>query len=109
MFAVIYRGYVLPGKDAEYQQAWDTVAQYFVKKRGAVGSCLHRLPDGMWLAYSKWPDKNTRDASWPGDDAPSNELPLEIREAIITIKNCSDQDRKLPDICMEVVDDLFPK
>lgn len=109
VFAVIYRAYLIPGRDLEYQQAWKVVAQYFIEEKGAIGSCLHRTSDGMWVAYSRWPDKKTRDAAWPGDHAPSSELPLKIREAILTIKNCLDQDRNLPDICMEVVDDLLPK
>lgn len=109
MFAVIYRGYLKPGKESEYQEAWHRVAQYFVEQRGAIGSCLHRTSDGMWLAYSRWPDKKTRDASWPGDSAPSIELPSEIRDAILTIQHCIDQDRKLPDICMEVINDLLLK
>ena len=108
MFAVIYRGYVKAGKELEYQEAWNKVACYFVEKRGAIGSCLHRTSDGMWLAYSRWPDKKTRDASWPGDNEPSSTLPSEICEAVLTIKNSLDQNRILPDICMEVVSDLFP-
>lgn len=107
MFAVIYQGYVKPGKEPEYQEAWNTVARYFIEQRGAIGSCLHHTAEGFWLAYSRWPDKKTRDASWPGVDAPSTELPLEIRKAILTIKDCMDQNRKLPDICMEVVSDLL--
>lgn len=52
-------------------------------------------------------DKKTRDASWPGTDAPSEELPDAIRNAIRTIQNCLDEERKLPEICMEIVDDLL--
>lgn len=107
MFAVIYQGYIKPGRESEYREAWNAVAHYFVKQRGAIGSCLHRTPDGLWLAYSRWPDKKTRDASWPGENAPSTELPLEIRKAILMIKDCLDQERKLPEICMEVIDDLL--
>ena len=107
MFAVIYQGYVKSGREVEYKQAWNKIAKYFVERRGAIGSCLHRTSDGLWVAYSRWPDKETRDASWPGEDAPSNELPPEIRKAVLTIKDCLDQTRKLPDICMEVVDDLL--
>ncbi len=106
-FAVIYRGYLKQGKESDYQNAWKTVAQYFVKHRGAIGSCLHRTSDGMWVAYSRWPDQKTRDVSWPGEHAPSDELPQEIRDAVKAIQNCLDPDRKLPDICMEVVNDLF--
>ena len=106
-FAVIYRGYLKPGREGDYQNAWQAVAQYFIKHRGATGSCLHQTLDGMWVAYSRWPDQKTRDASWPGENAPSNELPQEIREAVAIIQDCLDLDRKLPDICMEVVNDLL--
>ena len=67
MFAVIYRGYLKSVDDKEvYRKAWHTVAAYFVAHRGALGSCLHKTEEGMWLAYSRWPDKATRDASWRG-------------------------------------------
>jgi hypothetical protein len=65
MFAIIYRSYVLPGYESQYKDNWYTIANYFVKYRGAIGSCLHQAEDGMYLAYSRWPDKKTRDASWP--------------------------------------------
>lgn len=107
MFAVIYQGYLKPGKENEYQDAWNKVAQYFIEYRGAIGSCLHRTSDGLWVAYSRWPDKKTRDNSWPGENAPSEEMPLEIRNAVLTIKDCLDPDRKIPDLCMEVISDLL--
>lgn len=105
MFAVIYQGYIKPGRETEYQEAWNKVARYFIEQRGAIGSCLHRTSDGLWVAYSRWPDKKTRDNSWPGDNAPSDELPPEIRNAVLIIKDCLDPDRKIPDLCMEVLDD----
>jgi hypothetical protein len=107
MFAVIYQGYLKLGTESEYRKAWKIVSQYFVEKRGAVGSCLHRTTDGLWVAYSRWPDKKTRDASWPGEKAPSSELPEEIRQAVLTIKNCLDETRKIPDLCLDVVEDLL--
>lgn len=107
MFAVIYRAFIKPGHELEYQEAWRQVASYFVKCRGALGSCLHKSNEGMWLAYSRWPDKATRDASWPGETAPSDVLPDEIKQAIVKIQNCIDQTQKLPEICMDVVDDLL--
>lgn len=107
MFAVIYRSYLKPGRETEYQKLWHQIATYFVGQRGAIGSCLHKADDGMWLAYSRWPDQATRDASWPGENAPSTELPDEVRLAIVKIKDCVDQERKLPEICLEVVDDLL--
>jgi hypothetical protein len=107
MFAAIYQGYLKPGCEKEYQRLWKIIATYFIEKRGALGSCLHKSSDGLWVAYSRWPDRATRDASWPGEDAPSEVLPPEIREAIIKIKDCIDQNRKIPDLSLEVVDDLL--
>lgn len=106
-FAVIYRTYLKPGMEEAYKTAWEKIATYFVEKRGAIGSCLHQASDGMWVAYSRWPDSKTRDASWPGSNAPSDELPLEIRQAIVDIRECLDLERKLPDICLDVVNDLL--
>lgn len=106
-FAVIYQCYMKPGRETEFREAWNVVAKYFVERRGAIGSCLHRSPDGMWVAYSRWPNKKTRDASWPGDNAPSSELPAKVCQAVLTIKECMDTERKIPDICMEVIDDFL--
>ena len=108
MFAVVYQGYLKAGKDEEYQHAWKEVATYFIQHRGAIGSCLHRGENGLWLAYSRWPDRAKRDASWPSESNPaSEELPDDIRQAIATIKECIDPERKMPDICLDVVHDLF--
>src|SRR4029079_8393238 len=100
MFAVIYRSYIKQELEDEYQRLWHQVANYFIQHRGAIGSCLHKTEDGIWLAYSRWPDKATRDASWSSDST-LRDLPHAINEAILKMKDCSDQNRKLPDICME--------
>jgi hypothetical protein len=107
MFAVIYQFYLKPGREADYQVAWHTIATYFKTHRGAIGSCLHFAGDGRWVAYSRWPDKKTRDASWPGENDPSFDLPSEIQSAILTMKDCTDQERKIPEICLEVAEDLL--
>lgn len=106
MFAVIYRSYIKPEQEEEYQQLWNQVATYFIQHRGALGSCLHKTEDGLWLAYSRWPDKATRDASWSNYDS-MNDLPSFINEAIRKMKDCGDPERKLPEICMEVIEDLL--
>ena len=105
MFAVIYKFYIKSGRELEYTEAWHQVAHYFMQQRGALGSSLHRTSEGLWVAYSRWPDQKTRDASWPGEDAPSHNLPSEICKEILILKECVDQ--KLPDIYMEVIDDLL--
>ena len=80
MFAVIYRGYLKENCENQYRTAWKIVANYFIKNRGALGSSLHKAEDGMWLAYSRWPDKKTRDASW-GDHA-DNDFPNEVKSEL---------------------------
>lgn len=109
MFAVIYRAYLNTGLEEDYKKYWHLVATYFIESKGALGSCLHKTEEGIWLAYSRWPNKETRDAAWPGENAPSDTLPKEIKMAIIQLKNCIDTERKLPEICMEVIDDLLKR
>jgi hypothetical protein len=61
----------------------------------------------IWLAYSRWPDKATRDAAWPDEEAPSDTLPDEIKKAILSIKSCINQECAFPEICMEIKNDLL--
>lgn len=105
MFAVIYQGYVKSGRESDYQKAWRKVATYFIEERGALGSCLHKGESGLWVAYSRWPDRETRDASWPKEDKVNSEFPKDVQQAILSIKDCLES--QLPEISMEVVDDLF--
>ena|SRR3990167_8159505 len=107
MFAVIYRAYIKNDHLEKYKTSWHILASYFKQHRGALGACLHQAEDGMWVAYSRWPNKATRDASWPGDNAPADILPVEVKQAIFNIKASIDQSRPLPDICMEVIEDLL--
>ena len=108
MFAVIYRFYLQPHQEELYKTCWNTIASYFIKERGAIGSCLHKTDDGFWLAYSRWPDKQTRDDSWPGDDAPSDVLPDAIRATIKVMQGFKEENtdlEKFDEICMDVVED----
>ena len=108
MFAVLYRASVYPAREEEYQRLWHQVATFFVQHRGALGSCLHKTKQGEWIAYSRWPDKTTRDASWPQEnEEPSETLSSEIQGAITELKNCIDKDQPYEEICMEIVDDLL--
>lgn len=101
MFAVIYRSYVKAGFETQYHNCWTTIASYFISEKGALGSTLHRAENGMWVAYSKWPDKATRDAAWLHDNS---DLPVAIKEAIYSLKSCLEEENKLPEICMEVIE-----
>jgi hypothetical protein len=107
MFAVIYRFKLKPSQEIIYKQYWDKIVNFFLENCGAIGSCLHKGIDNLWIAYSRWPDKATRDAAWPGDNTPNHELSHEIREAIITMQNIKAENQDLEqydEIFLEVIE-----
>ncbi|MEN8236762.1 MAG: hypothetical protein ABFQ95_04375 [Pseudomonadota bacterium] len=106
-FAVIYQGFIKEGSEDTYKACWNKIAQYFIASRGAIGSCLHKVEDGSWLAYSRWPDKETRDQSWPGEDEIAQSLPDEIVEAIKGLKACIDHSKPFTETCMQLVEDYL--
>ena len=59
-FAVIYRWKVKPGMEAQYQRGWERVTERLKADRGALGSRLHKMDDGTWVAYAQWPSR----AAW---------------------------------------------
>lgn len=105
MFAVLYRGYIYPEREQEYQDMWKIVASYFINNRGAIGSVLHRTDAGEYIAYSRWPDRQTRDASW-GDNA-DQAMDDHVLDAIERLKACIDRDKPYDEICMDVREDLL--
>ncbi|MBS0185527.1 MAG: antibiotic biosynthesis monooxygenase [Proteobacteria bacterium] len=106
MFAVIYRRFILPGRDEEYQQLWHKIAMYFKDHGGALGSCLHKTEkENEWVAYSRWPDSKTREKNWVQKES----LPEEIKIAIQKLKDCMDDTKPHEEICMSVIDDLLLK
>lgn len=110
MFAVIYRFHLKPHQEIAYQVCWNIVAKYFIEYCGAIGSCLHKSDKGLWVAYSRWPDKMTRDAAWPGASAPNKNLPEKISQAIKTMQAFKTDNADLEqydEIAMSVVDDLL--
>lgn len=110
VFAVIYKFHIRPGAEESYKKLWRQVATYFMEQRGALGSCLHKTAEGQWVAYSRWPDQATRDASWPKEgEEPSETLDPEMKAVILAIKDYLDKDQPFEEICMEIVDDLLFK
>jgi quinol monooxygenase YgiN len=59
-FAVIYRWRLKPGTEASFRAAWEIVTRIIRDEHGGLGSRLHRVDDGSYLAYAQWPDR----ASW---------------------------------------------
>lgn len=110
MIAVIYRFMLKPHQEDIYKKYWHELASYFIAHRGALGSCLHKSSDGLWVAYSRWPDKATRDASWPKEAIISQELPHSIADLIRKMQAIQQENTDLhsyDEICLEVIDDLL--
>lgn len=61
-FAVIYRWRVTPEKESDFVQAWETVTRHIRDSKGGLGSRLHRVTDGTWLAYAQWPSRQAWEA-----------------------------------------------
>ena len=111
MFAVIYKFKLKPHQEELYKIHWNKIARYFINHRGAIGSCLHQGENHTWVAYSRWPNKATRDNSWPGEHAPNNDLPDEIRDSIhfmqaIKAENGT-SDIAYEELCLTVVEDFL--
>ena len=106
MFAVLYKCKVKKGQEDLYVKHWKKVAGFFKQSRGSLGSTLHKAEDGTWIAYSKWPDRATRDASWPKDkEAVNAAFPPDVQEAIIGLKATLEEDT-LTEICMEIEEQI---
>ena len=104
MFAVIYRRFVFPEREQEYQKIWHEVATYFKTHGGALGSCLHRTDKkNEWIAYSRWPTEEARDACWSRGEGVSEEIKVLIQK----LKACADLTKPHEEICLKVVDDLL--
>lgn len=105
MIAVLYRVILKHGRETEFQEHWRTLTHYYIGEKGSLGSCLHKTEENLWIAYSRWPNKDIRDASWPGHGDPQKTLPLDIQETIKNLKSCVEVE--FPETVMELVDDTM--
>ncbi|MFE5593292.1 antibiotic biosynthesis monooxygenase [Streptomyces sp. NPDC056549] len=94
MFAVMYRWRVRPGKEQLLADGWHRVTLAIHQECGSYGSRLHRADDGTWVAYARWPDRETRENSV----TPDPEGLAMMREAIAEY---------FPETRLTLVDDLL--
>ena len=109
MFAVIYKFYLENSQIDVYKGCWNKVTKHFIQYHGAIGSCLHKGNDNLWIAYSRWPDKDIRDKVWSNDSA-IDQFPPDIKEAIkqmYEFKQINEKLGKFEELCLDIVDDLL--
>jgi hypothetical protein len=59
MFAVIYRWQVVPGLEAQFEAGWRRGTERIAAEFGGWGSRLHKMSEGVYIAYAQWPDEPT--------------------------------------------------
>jgi heme-degrading monooxygenase HmoA len=99
MFTLIYRWYVHPGRERHFVDAWLRMTEIIREREGSLGSRLHIVEDGLYVAYAQWPSRQAWEAS---DEIEQTEEAIHLRrvinESAIRLK---------PDIRMEVIHDLL--
>lgn len=93
----MYRFKIKPGREADFVESWSAVTVALRDTRGALGSRLHRSPDGLWYAYAQWPSAEARRAAFEGEPADA-EASARMRDTI---------EESLPDIVLEPVSDYL--
>lgn len=58
---VLYRWRVRAGAEESFVRGWELVTRAIQRTCGSHGSRLHRAAEGPWLAYARWPDRETRE------------------------------------------------
>ena len=96
-FCVLYRFKIKPGREDEFVASWSAVTVALRDSRGALGSRLHRGPDGLWYAYAQWPSAETRHSAFEGEPADA-EASARMRDTI---------EESLPDIVLDPVADYL--
>lgn len=95
-FAVLYRWRIRPGSEAAFIDAWTEVS-LDLKRKGSLGSRLHRGPDGLWYSYAQWPSAEARSIAF--------ELPSGSPAASAVMREAIEE--RLPEIVLESVSDLM--
>src|SRR5262245_20246343 len=62
-FAVVYRWKVKAGLEAQCREGWERVTRAIMAGRGGLGSRLHVMDDGTWVAYAQWPSREAWERS----------------------------------------------
>ena len=94
MFIAIYRWKIKPGMEKQFQESWHTRTETIYRECGSLGSRLHLMEDGTWLAYAQWPGKE----KWESVPKNEDDARRKMTECIAT---------DYPALFMTVVDDLL--
>ncbi|HYB11056.1 MAG TPA: antibiotic biosynthesis monooxygenase [Alphaproteobacteria bacterium] len=97
MFVLLYEWRVKPGRESEFVEAWSNLTRLIYKRRGSLGSRLHRTEDGRFIAYAQWPGRDAWNISLNEPTTPEEENYRRVMQESAV--------RKKPDILMTLVED----
>jgi len=97
MFCLVYEFVVKEDMEDIFLEGWHDLTLAMTRMQGSLGARLHKTPDGRWISYAQWPD---REAWQAGEEVIFQFL------AASNWKNCLDGHVKLL-MQMEMVDDLL--
>lgn len=104
MIGILYRFILKHGMESQFQDHWQKLQNFYINEKDALGSTLYKTQENLWIAYSRWPDKATRDAAWPGHNDPDTKLPEEIQQTIKDLKECVEVE--FPETIMQMVQEI---
>ena len=98
MYAVLYRWRVAPGTEQVFREAWREVMEDIRTNYGGGGSRLHRMEDGTFVAYARWPDRAARDKAFKAREGSPSSAALKMWESIT---------ETVDETWLEITDDLL--
>ena len=63
-FAVLYRWEIKPEHEREFIDRWKASTIRLRREFGALGSCLTRDAEGVFVAFARWPSEEHRDRAF---------------------------------------------
>lgn len=95
MYCVLYQWEIASGKRDEFVAAWEIITEHYLAHHGALGSRLHHVKGGTFVAYAQWSSAQHRNHAFAANDGPT--------EAINLMQACVM--RRLEPIEMSIVSD----
>jgi hypothetical protein len=96
MLVFLYRWRIIPGKEAQFIDAWAEITAYYRENFDSLGSRLHRGDDGVFYAYAQWKSAAQRENAF--QNSPKSEAGALMREAI---------EESFPEVRLEILSDYL--
>ncbi|MBL8152186.1 MAG: hypothetical protein JNN15_19865 [Blastocatellia bacterium] len=60
MYVVVYTWRLEEGKEELFRQGWRHITETIYKQCKSFGARLHKTDEGIWIAYTLWPDRESQ-------------------------------------------------